>query len=232
MKKKLLAAATVILVLVVCVSALIGCDGSSRFVKSIGCHDYLHETGVNIVMSKRLPKTAVWNSDMEAIKYKGGLSELFELMQMQDGYTKTLHDEYILIETTKNGRLYTWGIFSTSVWGDDYDGEYSYVLTTMGCDVTGNGWSMFFFPIYTMERPLLWWKDGQSYKCNITMDELSDFYTRHGYTVEAQDNVLKVATPICKWSNGDEHGELWDVTFHSDGTVSVGNFLEQEIIYD
>ena len=231
MKKKLLTVTTVILVVVACLVTLIGCDSSARNVKYLGCEDFLFETGVNITMSKRLPKVC-FLSGMEPIKYKKSLSDLYELMQMQEGYTKTLHEDYILIETTKEGRLYTWGIFSTSVFGEDYAGEYNYVFTNLGIEVKDVGYGLFFFPIYTMGKPLLVWNDGERYKCNITIDELSAFYTQHGYTVEVADNVLKVSTPVCKWSNGDEHREMWDVTFHSDGAVSVGNFLAETIIYD
>ena len=230
MKKKFWTVVIAVLVVAVCLSTLVGCDGSARFVKRIGCYDFLYEKYVNVTMSRRLPKTAVWNSDMEAIKYGGSIFELFELMQLDDGYDKTLCNGCILIETTDKGRAYTWGIFSTSVWGD-YAGEYNYVLTDMGCAASDVGYDMFFFPIYTMEQPLLRWKDGKHYECDITVEELSEFYIQHGYTVERLGNVLTVVTPTRKRANGDDYRETWDVTFHNDG-VGVGNFVTQETIYD
>ena len=232
MKKKICIVVALVLVVVACFALLCGCDGSSRFVKYVGCSDFTMQQGVNVTMSRRMPKTAAWMWDKESIKYNGSLEELYDLMQVEDGYTKTLYDDYILIETSKDGLLYTWGIFGVSIFGDDYEGEFNYVLTNLGCDITSNGWSMFFFPIYTMERPLLWWKEGRSYKCNITMDELVEFYSQHGYTAEVSGNVLKVSTPLRKYSTGDEYRELWDIIFDGDGTVSVANCLTEHTIYD
>ena len=77
--KKLVLIVAIVLVVAMCLSCFAGCDGSARNVKYIGCDDYLFETGVNITMSKRLRKTAKWGSDMEAIKFKNGLPELFDV---------------------------------------------------------------------------------------------------------------------------------------------------------
>ena len=174
-------------------------------------------------MSKRLPKTAVWNSDMEAIKFKKGLTELFDLMQMDDGYTKTLCDDYILIEKQGGDKLYTWGIFPMSAWIEGYDGEYDYVLTSMNCSLQeDNDDYYFFFPVYAMERPLLHWQSGKNIAFNMTIDELDGFYVQHGFTTETLDNVLIVHSPE---SAKNAHDFLyWEVTFNGDGTVSVGNF--------
>ena len=232
MKKKLVLFATLVLAVVLCLSALVGCDGSARNVKHIGCDDYLYETGVSVTLSKRLSKAARWNSDMHAIKFKKSIAELFELMQMQEGYVKTLYDDYILIEKAGDDKLYTWGIFPMSAWSEGYDGEYDYVLTTMGCSVDDGGYATFFFPIYAMERPLLHWANGKSYAFNMTIDELDEFYTQHGFTTVILDNILTVSTPIKKDCYGNEHSSSWEVTFQFDGTVSVDNFLEQVTVYD
>lgn len=218
MKKRFLAVATVILVVVVCLATLIGCDGSARNVKYVGCEDFLFDTGVNITMSKRLPKVC-FLSGREPIKYNKSLSELYELMQMQDGYTKTLYDDYILIETTNNGTLYTWGIFTASVFGKDYEGEYNYVFTNMGVDVNKVGYGLFFFPIYTMNEPLLTWNDGEHYTCYITIEELADFYTQHGIVANIEGNVLTATAQVGYVESKTE--EQWYVTYHSEYELSI-----------
>ena len=213
MKKKFWAVATVILVAVICLSALIGCDGSSRNDKYLSANDFLFDGGVLITMSKRLPKTAKWHSGMEAIKYKKSLEELYRLMQMEEGYVKTLCDGYVLIETNKDGRLYTWGIFSSSVWGDDYDGEYNYVLTNMGVND-----GSFLFPIYTMDKPLLNWEENNKYACNISIDELAEFYLQHGVVAVIDGNVLTATAQV---GNGTKREIEWYVTYHSERELSV-----------
>lgn len=223
MKKRFLTVVTIVLVVVVCLSALVGCDGSSRHVKGIGCDDYLFETGVSVIMSNRLPKTARWGSDMEAIKFKKGLPQLFDLMQMQDGYEKTLYNDYVLIEKQGADKLYTWGIFPMSAWVDGYDGEYDYVLTNMTCYLReDNDDYYFFFPVYAMEHPLLHWESSKNIPFNMTIDQLAEFYTQHGFTTQVLDNVLVVHSPE---SAKNAHDYLdWEITFNFDGTVSVGNF--------
>lgn len=223
MKKRIVLVVAIILVAAVCLAAFVGCDGSARNVKYIGCDDYLFETGVNVTMAKRLPKTARWGSDMEAIKFKKGLAELFDLMQMQDKCKKTLMDGYILIEKEGSDKLYSWGIFPMSAWIEDYNGEYDYVLTNMTCYLQeDNDDYYFFFPIHAMERPLLHWQSGKNIAFNMTIDELDKFYVQHGFTTEILDNVLIVHSPE---SAKNAHDFLyWEVTFNGDGTVSVGNF--------
>lgn len=218
MKKKIFTIVTVVLVAVVCLATLTGCDSSATNVKHVGCEDYLFETGVNITMSKRLPKVGML-SGMEPIKYKKSLAELFDLMQMEDGYTKTLFDDYILIETAKNGKLYTWGIFTDSVFGEDYEGEYNYVCTNMCVNVNGVGYGMFFFPIYTMYEPLLIWNYGERYKCALTIDELAEFYTQHGIVANIEGNVLTVTAQVGRVDSKRE--EKWRVTYHSEHELSV-----------
>ena len=168
---------------------------------------------------------------MEAIKFNKSIAELYDLMQMQDGYVKTLYDDYILIEKQGVDKLYTWGIFSMSAWIDDYDGEYDYVLTNLTCYARreDDNYGCFFFPIYAMARPLLHWKGDKTYAFNMIIDELAEFYTLHGFAVEVAGNVLKVSTPITTDAQQSTSGyDTWEITFHSDGTVSAGNFLSYQ----
>ena len=231
MQKKLVLFATVILTVIVCLSCFAGCDSSARNVKYLGCDDYLFETGVQITMSKRLTKVARWGSHMEAIKFKKGLPELYDLMQMQEGYEKTLMGDYVLIEKQGSDKLYSWGIFPMSAWIENYNGEYDFVLINFTCSVQTDdvdGW--FFFPVYAMRRPLVNWTNAIC-EFNMTLDELVEFYTQHGFTTKLLDNVLTVSTPIKRGFNGYESYESWEITFQYDGAVSVGNFLTHETVY-
>ena len=224
MKKKLVMFAALVLVVVTCLSVFVGCDSSARNVKYLGCDDFLHETGVSVTMTRRLKKVGKWNSTLDAIKFDKSFADLFDLMQMPDGYVKTLHEGYILIEKQGADKLYTWGIFSTSVWLD-YDGEYQYVLTAMDCVVVESHYvCVFFFPIYVMKYPTLDWEQDARYAANVTIDELAEFYTQHGFTAVILDNIITVTTPIENDFYGNDRSSSWEITFHGDGTVSVGNF--------
>ena len=223
MKKNFVGVVAIVLIAVVCVATFVGCDGASKNVTSLQCFNFFGDQYVFINLSKRLPKISQINKNEISIKYEKSLSELYDLMQMEEGCKKTLCDDYILIESTIDGRVYTWGVFSTSVFGEDYLGNYNYVLTNMTVKVVDEGYSLLYFPIYTMKEPLLSWKNGQRYACDLTVEQLEVFYTQQGCTTEIVDNVLTVATPIRThgYSSGNE---MWDVTFHGDGTISVGNF--------
>lgn len=232
MKKKLVLVVAIVLVVTVCLSALVGCDGASNNVKYLRSCDFTGEHLLNITMSRRLKKTFSTSADEISLMFDGSLFELCDRMQLEDGFAMTRHDDYALIETTVDGKLYTWGVFSASILGGDYLGSYRYVLTNMSVTLSGIGYKLFFFPIYTMERPLVVWEENESYACSLTIDELSEFYTRQGCATQILDNVLIVNTPTTKDYYGNEHSSSWEVTFWHDGSVSVGNILEHETIFE
>ena len=232
MKKKLVAIVAIILVAATCLSVLVGCDGASNNVKYLRSCDFTGEHLLNVTMSKRLKKTFDTSADEISLMFDGSLYELCDRMQLEEGYSMTRYGDYALIETTVDGKLYTWGVFSSSIFGDEYLGSYRYVLTNMSVTIEGIGYKLFFFPIYTMERPLVVWEENGSYACSLTVDELSDFYTKQGCTTQILDNVLIVTTPTTKDYFGNEHSSSWEVTFHHDGTVSVGNLLQHDTIFD
>ena len=232
MKKRLVLAVAIVLVAVLCLSVFVGCDGASNNVKYLRSCDFTEQHFLNITMRRRLKKTFDITPDEISLKYDGSLSELCDSMQLEDGFTMTRYDDYALIETTIDGNRYTWGVFSASILGYDYLGSYRYVLTNMSVTLSGIGYKLFFYPIYTMGCPLVVWEEDESYACRLTIDELDEFYTQQGCSTEILDNILKVETPTTKDYFGNEHSRSWEITFHSDGTVSVGNFLSHETIYD
>ena len=232
MKKKLVLIVAIVLLAVTCLSALVGCDGASNHVKYLHSCDFTGEHVLDVTLSRRLRKTFSTSADEISLMFDGSLSELCDRMKLEDGYTMTRYDGYALIEKTVDGKVYTWGVFDASILGDDYLGFYRYVLTNMSVTFAGIGYKLFFFPIYTMERPLAVWEENESYACSLTIDELSDFYKRQGCSTQILDNVLIVTTPTTKDYFGNEHSSSWEVTFHYDGAVSVGNILGHETIYD
>lgn len=232
MKKRVLIVIAIVLAVVACLYSFVGCDGASNYVKHLTSYDFNGDCCVNITMRRRLRKTFSISVDEISIKFEGSLSELYEQMQLEDGFTKTFYDDYFLIETAVDGKVYTWGVFDSSVFGDEYLGSYQYVLTNMAIVVPTVAYYPFFFPIYTMERPLLVWEENERHACSLTVDELSDFYTRQGYETVISDNILTVTTPTKKDYEGNDRSKSWEITFHYDGTVSVGNFLTSETIYD
>ena len=214
MKKLVSVSVLLLMVAAMCIVCFSGCNDTARNVKFLYCNDFLLDTGVNITMSKRLPKIGKWNTGTIMIKYKKSLSDLFDIVQLTYGYTKTLYDDYILIETTNNGILYTWGIFSSTAHGMSTDSEFNYILTNMSVNYE------FFFPIYTMDKPLLIWKENTQYVCNITIDELAEFYTQHGIVVEVDGNVL-TATALVGYEAVGKSEVKWYVTYHSERELSV-----------
>ena len=224
MKKKLVLIAAIVLVVATCLSVFVGCGAPVRNVKELYLTDYTFDAGLKLTFDKRLPKVQE-GPEAHTIKYQGGGWENFyNIIQVPDGYTKTLYlaetlpdeNSYVLIETEIDGVKYTWGIFKATVWHEYWLGPYQYVFTNLTCTINSRD---FFFPIYALEYPCILWSRNSIQTCKMDINELAEFYTAHGMTADIDGNVLTVRAEI-GYSPSTYEAE-WYVTYHSEHELSV-----------
>ena len=224
MKKRLLACAVLVLIVLIVMMSFVGCGGPVLNVKELSLTDYKCDVGLNLTFDKRLPKVQE-GVEAHTIRYQGGGWEgFYNIIQVPNGYTKTLYlaetlpeeNSYALIETDIGGVKYTWGIFKATVWHEYWLEPYQYVFSNLTCTVNSHN---FYFPIYALDYPCILWSRNSIQTCKMDINELAQFYVEHGMSAEIDENVLTVHT-LVGYSQSKYEVE-WYVTFHSEHELSV-----------
>lgn len=179
---------------------LVACDTSSTFDNKIEIYDFTRT--VQLSLSVRTRRLSHWPDNMGfgmsyTFKYRSNdVSKLYNEIKTNDGVNVSLSDNgYILIDKEHDGVVFSWLIIPKSV----DDGRYNFYVSCMNLSDDVNTDNFYpnsadntvnaFFPVYTLS-------DGTNgkYKCSMSIDELTEYYSAHGYDVSRDGDILTVHT--------------------------------------
>lgn len=197
MSKKYRKYVLLMLLLVISIVILCACNGTGEGIcgRYTQCFDPTHQMYIT------LPIYADWynrhspTNFYTTIKSVLSLKSIYKKLTKKTDYNITDCGDYLLIDTQQDGVEYSFGIFKYDKEAYDESRAYDYVITPFVCLVDigdPSGREEIFFPFWAIGQSTIFLNLVDEYECSLSIDELYDYYVKHGYDITKEGNSLEI----------------------------------------
>lgn len=176
------------------------------------CYDATHQMYIT------LPIYADWYNPHSpqnfytTIKSVLSLKSIYKKLTKKTDYNITNCGDYLLIDTQQDGVEYSFGIFKYDKNAYKEAKAYDYVITSFICFAkrsdTATERLQLYFPFWAIGKRNVLLNLAEEYQCSMSIDELYDYYVKHGYDINRDGNTLSVEYARYRYYTR-ENGELY-----------------------